>query len=126
MAEYKFEPFQKVLVRDDISREWVISLYNRYLEDKEFPHFCMTGGFRFCVPYDGNEYLLGTTLCAGPCWNPEPGELVAVSDNETNWYAQKFIHRTGELYTTIWYTGSQKEVHWKYCAPVHKHFKIPE
>lgn len=59
-TEQEFKPFDKVLVRDDDSGEWCLGLY-AYCVKPRFHR--MVGGeyFEQCIPYDGNEHLLGTT-----------------------------------------------------------------
>lgn len=58
--EPEFKPFDKVLVRDDDSGEWCIAFY-AYRVRTGFHR--MVGGARWeqCIPYEGNEHLLGTT-----------------------------------------------------------------
>jgi hypothetical protein len=57
--ELKFEPFQKVLVRDDCSSTWRAHLYSHY--DPKYLHRCLAGFvYPQCIPYEGNEHLLGT------------------------------------------------------------------
>lgn len=50
-SEPEFKPFDKVLVRDDDSGEWCLAIY------------AMVCGARWeqCIPYEGNERLLGKT-----------------------------------------------------------------
>lgn len=129
MAEYKFEPFQKVLVRDYTNRAWEISLYGRYLYDAmEFPHHCLTGSFRYCIPYEGNEHLLGKSENPESVWLPEVGELVAVSNNGCLWDAQVFKGRSLQGLVSYFTTqdANGKESSWRYCEPIHKHFKVPK
>lgn len=58
----EFKPFDKVLVRDDTNKEWSIDLFSYYDEENEnFPYVCMYIHYRYCIPYEDNEYLLGTT-----------------------------------------------------------------
>ena len=56
-----FKPFQKVLVRQDDSCTWGVSFFSRY--DGMFL-CCSNVCFTQCIPFDGNEHLLGTT---DPC-----------------------------------------------------------
>lgn len=59
----KFKPFDKVLVRNDIDEEWTINLFSHYDEkDKAFPFICINDFYRYCIPYEGNEYLVGKTV----------------------------------------------------------------
>lgn len=60
--ECPFKPFDKVLVRDNEEREWYANYFSHYRGDnKDFPYACFSNFFRFCIPYEGNEHLLGTT-----------------------------------------------------------------
>lgn len=56
------KPFQKVLVRDSDKEYWSINLFGFYNEITKQFH-CMGNsniGWNECIPYEGNEYLLGT------------------------------------------------------------------
>lgn len=62
LVKQEFKPFEKVLVRDDTNKKWSIDLFSYYDEEnKNFPYVCMHIHYRYCIPYEGNEYLLGTT-----------------------------------------------------------------
>lgn len=62
LVKQEFKPFDKVLVRDDIHDKWSIGQFSYYDEENEdFPYICMNGCYYYCIPYEGNEYLLGTT-----------------------------------------------------------------
>ena len=57
-----FKPFDKVLCRDDIGKEWHIDLFESVLTDNsEYNYKCMVNVWKICIPYEGNELLLGTT-----------------------------------------------------------------
>lgn len=60
----KFQPFQKVLVKDmasinDCFTVWSIDFYS-YFNMESHKHRCLGGLWDHCVPYEGNEHLLGT------------------------------------------------------------------
>ena len=56
------KPFDKVLVRDKNSQEWVISFFSHCNGLERYKHSCINGaGYAQCVPYEENEHLLGTT-----------------------------------------------------------------
>lgn len=58
----EFKPFDKVLVRDNTEEKWVPSLYGYYDAQRSYRHRMLNNnGFRYCIPYEGNEHLLGTT-----------------------------------------------------------------
>lgn len=60
--EYQFEPFEKVLTRDSKDSLWHIDLYEGMLgDDNEYNYSCMAADWVYCIPYEGNEQLLGTT-----------------------------------------------------------------
>lgn len=56
-----FKPFQKVLVRDDKDDVWKADYFSHYEEDDEsLPYICVGSLYKLCIPYEGNEHLLGT------------------------------------------------------------------
>ena len=56
-----FEPFQKVLVRDKEDEDWKADYFSHYEEDDKIaPYVCVGSYYRFCIPYEGSEHLLGT------------------------------------------------------------------
>lgn len=61
--EHQFKPFEKVLVRDDKSRKWIASFFSNMWGDEfpDYPYQCIGDTWRYCIPYEGNEHLLGTT-----------------------------------------------------------------
>src|SRR5690625_15585 len=60
LEDPEFEPFQKVLVRNKDYTPWRINLFDSY-EGGDFPYKCLTSLWSQCIPYEGNEHLLGTT-----------------------------------------------------------------
>ena len=60
LKKYQFKPFEKVLVRDDYEDEWRASFFSHIREG--LSRYVTTGlVWKFCIPYEGNEHLLGTT-----------------------------------------------------------------
>ena len=63
LTKQTFKPFDKVLVRNDTNEKWSINLFSYYDEEnKHCPYFCLDGRYIYCIPYEGNEYVLGTTI----------------------------------------------------------------
>lgn len=59
--EPQFKPFDRVLVRNDDEEIWQPRLYEMYSGGTE-KHYCQDGhGYIQCIPYDGNQDLVGTT-----------------------------------------------------------------
>lgn len=121
----KFEVYQKVLVRDTEDGIWAVDLFSHYI-DGEF----VTLGNRlwaYCIPYHGNEDLLGTAKSA---WKPKMGQLVAMSDDHNKWVACIFIGNGGHG-REFSYLGMDsdssdpdKATYYSFCEPLEHHFDI--
>ena len=61
IPEHEFEPFEKVLVRDEETDKWTVDLYGFEEKEDGYNYQCVGGCFVYCIPYKGNEHLLGTT-----------------------------------------------------------------
>ena len=60
--EPEFKPFDRVLVRDYDDSVWIPDLYSHRDEGFTFSHRTICDvGYHHCIPYEGNEHLLGTT-----------------------------------------------------------------
>ena len=59
--ECPFKPFDKVLVRDNNEQEWKINFFSHYNKDVCYKYYCLKSCYNQCIPYEGNEHLLGTT-----------------------------------------------------------------
>lgn len=55
----ELKPFDKVLIRDFGSQPWQVSLFG--YKDSDSYYCCNGCGWNQCIPYIGNESLLGTT-----------------------------------------------------------------
>lgn len=55
-----FKPYDRVLVRDNDNGTWNIELFAFYSQ-KGYNYHCMCANYMQCIPFDGNEHLLGTT-----------------------------------------------------------------
>ena len=60
--KHEFKPFDKVLVRDGRNSYWRAALFERMVcaEYIEY-HVILDETYNECIPYEGNEHLLGTT-----------------------------------------------------------------
>ncbi len=59
--EHVFEPFEQVLVRDGDDLPWAPSHYGWENEKDNYQYHCGFSAFNQCIPYKGNEHLLGTS-----------------------------------------------------------------
>ena len=57
----ELKPFDKVLCRDDVGTEWHIDLFESTETHNSYNYKCMANYWKICIPYEGNESLLGTT-----------------------------------------------------------------
>ena len=53
------QPFDKVMVRNDNSCVWKCNFYSHYSQ-YPYHYICVDTGYKQCIPYEGNEHLLGT------------------------------------------------------------------
>lgn len=58
---HEFKPFDKVLVRNKDSEIWKADLFSHYVPIPTAPYACVTDCYRYCIPYVGNDYLVGTS-----------------------------------------------------------------
>lgn len=62
LKKQEFKLFDKVLVRDNNTDSWKADIYLGYDEECKVYHYkCARANYAICIPYEGNEYLLGTT-----------------------------------------------------------------
>ena len=57
------KPFDKVLVRDSDSENWMIQLFSHIIEDEAgYPYLCINNPYKYCIPYnDDTKHLVGTS-----------------------------------------------------------------
>lgn len=55
------KPFDKVLVRGNVGQIWTIDFFSFMDNNKGYPFVCVGHYVTQCIPYEGNEHLLGTT-----------------------------------------------------------------
>lgn len=57
--EHVFKPFDKVLVKDSDTDIWICDIFSHMDDDNAF--YCVRGIWNYCIPYEGNEHLVGKT-----------------------------------------------------------------
>ena len=55
------KPFDKVLVRNNDKQRWTIDYFSFADKEQVYPFVCIGHYADQCIPYEGNEHLLGTT-----------------------------------------------------------------
>lgn len=56
----EFKAFDKVLGRNGKDDVWKADLFSHYKEESQYPFRCIGFSRKYCIPYEGNEHLLGT------------------------------------------------------------------
>lgn len=62
--EYEFKPFEKVLCRDYKDSVWEADFFGFKVKNEtetSFIYRCVGNIYKYCIPYKGNEHLLGTS-----------------------------------------------------------------
>lgn len=61
--KHEFKPFDKVLVRDNPTQEWVCTLLSSVKDDGDSPIYLSICNYPWleCILYEGHEHLVGTT-----------------------------------------------------------------
>ena len=56
------KPYDKVLVRDCNSGNWVCDLFSHIGNKDTYPFYCVSNYYRWCIPYnDDTKHLIGTS-----------------------------------------------------------------
>ena len=86
MPEHKFEPFDQVLVKDDVRDKWRADIFSHYGAGGDL-FFCVGDAWEQCIPYTPETaHLLGTTQPYEP---PKP-------PHEYKWGDRVEVMRSGE------------------------------
>ena len=67
-TEHTFEPFEKILVRVTENDKWKCDFFSHLDDSYDLKNpYCTIRGlyWKHCIPYEGNEHLLGTTITPG-------------------------------------------------------------
>ena len=118
---------QWVLTRNFKEEQWLPQMFGfteKYLRGNEpaYRYFVFGGAsYRECIPYEGNEKLLGTTTDF-PCYDFKEGDDVLVTDDPTvRWLHHIFIKKDGDKFLTVPactnFHSKDKYFCWKYCKP---------
>lgn len=57
----ELRPFDRVLVRNRNTHHWEADLFGFKSDGANILYHCVGGFWKICIPYEGNEHLLGTT-----------------------------------------------------------------
>lgn len=93
----EFKPFDRVLVRNSPREEWRATFYSRFKKGAKRPHVCAENFYVYCIPYEGNENLLGEsdtlekqdTEWKEPGWF-DPFKRVLVRDRKDDFWVDTY------------------------------------
>lgn len=60
-TKVELKSLDMVLVRDYKDSEWYFDTFESMVPNCIYPYKCMMNLWKYCIPYKGNEDLLGTT-----------------------------------------------------------------
>jgi len=91
--EFKTKDF--VLCRDDVGDLWKLDIFSYYDPADTFSYKCISHKWRECIPYEGNERLLGTDSPADApmeIGGLKVGDKVEVEwDTDKKWYGGEIV-----------------------------------
>lgn len=94
MEKHEFKPKEWVLVRNDDVEKWKLDIFSHFVDGVSFPYICVGSYYDECIPYEGNEGLLGTTDA------PEEkktdgwkvgGKVEVEYDTDKKWYGGEIV-----------------------------------
>lgn len=72
-----FSPKQWVLVRDEDDQVWSLDIFSHYEGKDVYLYHCIGDAYTQCIPYYGNEKLLGETVSPGKSTEFKDGDFLA-------------------------------------------------
>ena len=98
MSEVEFQPFQRVMVRENNNQSWIAALFSNAVILNGLIYYKTSGGYgawRQCIPYEGNEKYLGKTDTPIPLETEfQFGEKVEVRDEiQDDWMPAIYVCR---------------------------------
>lgn len=112
------KPFDRVLVHVTPDWEWMPNIFSKEVDGV---FFTIDGRcWPECIPYEGNEHLLGTSDSPTP---PEPdfkfGDKVEVSNDRAYWYKAIYLQKgTNEHHfpcVVVVHENNSTHANWTYC-----------
>ena len=124
----KFNPFDRVLVRQSANHSWSADMYDRFIEMFD-QHVVISGASvedTNILPFNEETKYLHNTVGEFTKWEPEKGEPILVKDiNDDHWTIRIFLGMdNGQYICTIWHTtGYSNTVSWDQAKPYINPFK---
>ena len=116
--EHKFQPFDYVLGCDDVHSEWMPDIFRYYNDDESacFPYCCFYSKYAKCIPYEGNEHLVGTKQAPNEPEKFEFGEHVEVKVNDVDPWVKAIYLWPSEKTKGVHFCATEKDYNaWLQC-----------
>lgn len=115
------KPFDKVLVRDEDDKVWTANIFSHYRAGSIVEYVCMGFTWKQCIPYEGNQHLLGTDKSPN-CEREEPTfpqKVVAYNPGLSTvrgYFLKKITMEDGEIRYKVLYANCECIGHFKHCV----------
>lgn len=97
MERKSFNTFDRVLVRNMLVSKWRIAFFDSYDNtNRDFPFYTTCGYCRYCIPFEGNEDLVGTTNTPKSINQELPKHIKRVPNGQEYYY----VHMDGDIGAT--------------------------
>lgn len=114
MKKEKFYTGQEVLVRNTNEQAWLYTQYSHYDDSYSFSkHRTSSGGWVQCIPYKGNERLVGTKIT--PIKNLPIDTPVMVCDNNS-WHLRYYKTKNRCFFSGLKSKDTNRAHSWNYIV----------
>ena len=115
--KHRFDPFERVLVRNSDGDEWRARHFDVYKQNQKQIVYACTDGICYeqCLPYVGNEELHGTTNAPEPEAIFSFGQKVVVWEYETQKRWARYISKVNTDSHCVLCDGHELPTYWKHC-----------
>ncbi len=111
MEKHEFQPKEWVLVRDDDDEEWTLNIFSH--KSKNY-FYCVSSMWEQCIPYEGNEHLLGTSDSPEEKPNEEFefGDKVKYCTGDGEWVDGLFVMKDDSTIPYLVYLPDENDTEW--------------
>ena len=103
--KYDFKPYDRVLTRDSENQCWQADIFSHYNKDNDI-YTCICGTWSQCIPYKGNENLVGTSD------SPIPPEEFNFGDKV------EIVHEDGTTEKAIFIDYNKEDTEHPFCVVI--------
>ena len=110
MEKHEFKPKEWVLVRDGKNDNWHLDIYSHMDDD----YICVGNNWMQCIPFEGNEHLLGTSDSPEEKLKEEFqfGDKVKYCTGDDEWVDGLFIMKDDSSVPYFVYLPDENDTEW--------------